>query len=168
MSAASSHPTQPGGKSARHGDAPSGPLSYRNLPMLLLRAREKMMLHFRPILTAHGLTEQQWRVIRALDEHGPLESRQIADVCTISTPSLAGVLARMEARHWITKTRLPHDNRRVRVALTASSRKLVSSIAADLQAAYVELEHHIGARQLAEAYRVVDGLLAGIEAKATR
>jgi homoprotocatechuate degradation regulator HpaR len=161
-------PTRPNAVSTGSRELAASPLAYRNLPMLLLRAREKMMLHFRPILTAHGLTEQQWRVIRALDEHGPLESRQIADVCTISTPSLAGVLARMEARHWITKTRLPHDNRRVRVALTASSRKLVSSIAADLQAAYVELEHHIGARQLAEAYRVVDGLLAGIEAKAPR
>ncbi len=168
MSATSIHPTQPAVAVASDQPVPDGPLSYRNLPMLLLRAREKMMLHFRPILTAHGLTEQQWRVIRALNEHGALESRHIADVCTISTPSLAGVLARMEAKRWITKTRMPHDYRRVRVSLTPSSRKLVRRIAADLQAAYIELERHIGAHQLAETYAAVDALLAGLEAKAPR
>ncbi|HEY9511498.1 MAG TPA: homoprotocatechuate degradation operon regulator HpaR [Rhodanobacter sp.] len=168
MPAAPSHLTQPSRVPANRGDVPPEALPYRNLPMLLLRAREKLMLRFRPILTAHGLTEQQWRVIRALNEHGPLESRHIADLCTISTPSMAGVLARMEAKDWVSKTRLAHDQRRVRVALTARSRKLVSSIASDLQAAYVELERRVGPRLLAETYHAVDGLLAGIEAEATR
>lgn len=167
MSSAPSDLIQPTCVSAIHGDAPAERLSYRNLPMLLLRVREKMMLYFRPILTTHGLTEQQWRIIRALNEHGPLESRHIADLCTISTPSLAGVLARMETKDWVKKTRLAHDQRRVRVSLTARSRKLVSSIATDLQAAYVELERCIGARLLAETYNAVDGLLAGLEAKST-
>ena len=49
--------------------------------MLLLRAREKMMERFRPLLTANGLTEQQWRVIRALTENGPMEPREISDIC---------------------------------------------------------------------------------------
>ncbi|NAW23594.1 homoprotocatechuate degradation operon regulator HpaR, partial [Salmonella sp. gx-f9] len=34
----------------------------RNLPHLLLRARETLMARFRPILREHGITEQQWRV----------------------------------------------------------------------------------------------------------
>ena len=164
MPAASRDPTKPTRSATNGSNTPAGPLAYRNLPMLLLRAREKMMLRFRPILTAHGLTEQQWRVIRALNEHGPLESRHIADLCTISTPSLAGVLSRMETKDWVTKTRFANDQRRVRVALTVRSHKLVSSIADDLQAAYVELESRIGARLLAETYHAVDGLLAGIEA----
>ena len=52
---------------------PTTRVAHRNLPMLLLRAREKMMERFRPLITSHGLTEQQWRVIRALNESGPLE-----------------------------------------------------------------------------------------------
>ncbi len=32
---------------------------YRNLPLLLLKAREHFMTHFRPILNQHGITEQQ-------------------------------------------------------------------------------------------------------------
>ena len=49
--------------------------SHRNLPLLLLQAREGVLAHFRPILNAHGVTEQQWRIIRALLEGGPLEPR---------------------------------------------------------------------------------------------
>ena len=40
----------------------------RSLPMQLLRAREAVMQRFRPMLHQHGVTEQQWRVIRVLVE----------------------------------------------------------------------------------------------------
>jgi len=33
----------------------------KNLPMALLKARESVMAHFRPILREHDITEQQWR-----------------------------------------------------------------------------------------------------------
>src|ERR1700688_1208125 len=101
---------------------------HRNLPMLLLRAREKMMERFRPLITAHGLTEQQWRVIRALNEHGPMEPRQISGICTISSPSMAGVLGRMESLDLITKERFIDDQRRVLVSLTKTSIKLVHAL----------------------------------------
>jgi hypothetical protein len=38
----------------------------RLLPMALLCSREAVMRHFRPALRAFDLTEQQWRVLRAL------------------------------------------------------------------------------------------------------
>jgi len=74
----------------------SGKLRHRNLPLLLLQAREHVIARFRPILNAHGITEQQWRIVRALIDTGPLEPREIGDLCRISSPSLAGVLSRME------------------------------------------------------------------------
>ena len=40
----------------------------QSLPMALLRAREAVMRRFRPGLRCHGVTEQQWRVLRALAE----------------------------------------------------------------------------------------------------
>ena len=72
--------------------------SRRNLALLLLRSREGVMAHFRAILNQHGLTEQQWRVLRALLDDSPLEPRQISDICTISSPSMAGVLGRMDSQ----------------------------------------------------------------------
>lgn len=38
----------------------------RTLPMALLRLRERVMAEFRPIMSEHGVTEQQWRVLRVL------------------------------------------------------------------------------------------------------
>ncbi|SIT48537.1 Transcriptional regulator, MarR family [Paraburkholderia ribeironis] len=130
--------------------------------MLLLRAREKMMERFRPLITAHGLTEQQWRVIRALDEHGPMEPRHISDICTISSPSMAGVLARMESMELVTKERFAEDQRRVLVSLTDTSVELVRVISKELEAHYRELERKVGPEIVERVYRAVDDLLAGL------
>ncbi|WP_062092365.1 homoprotocatechuate degradation operon regulator HpaR [Caballeronia udeis] len=131
--------------------------------MLLLRAREKMMERFRPLLTANGLTEQQWRVIRALNENGPMEPRQISDICTISSPSMAGVLARMEAMELITKERFADDQRRILVSLTKKSIGLVRVISKDLEARYRELERTVGPEVVERVYSAIDDLLAGLE-----
>jgi homoprotocatechuate degradation regulator HpaR len=130
--------------------------------MLLLRAREKMMERFRPLITAHGLTEQQWRVIRALNEQGPMEPRHISDICTISSPSMAGVLARMESMELVTKERFADDQRRVLVSLTDTSVELVRVISKDLEAHYRELERKVGPEIVERVYRAVDDLLAGL------
>jgi len=131
--------------------------------MLLLRAREKMMERFRPLITSHGLTEQQWRVIRALDENGPLEPRQISDLCTISSPSMAGVLARMEAMGLVTKERFEGDQRRVRVSLTKTSVNLVRVLAKALETEYAKVEREVGKEVVERVYRAVDALLDGFD-----
>ncbi|WP_227746683.1 homoprotocatechuate degradation operon regulator HpaR [Paraburkholderia franconis] len=133
---------------------------HRNLPMLLLRARELMMARFRPLLTAQGLTEQQWRIIRALHENGPLEPRQLCALCTISSPSLAGVLARMEDLGHVTKERFEDDQRRVRVSLTAQSAEIVERMAPLLEAEYRALERQVGAQIVDDLYVAVDALIS--------
>jgi homoprotocatechuate degradation regulator HpaR len=142
--------------------APDHLLLHRNLPMLLLRAREKMMERFRPLITAHGLTEQQWRIIRALDECGSLEPRQLSDLCSISSPSMAGVLARMETLGLVVKERFADDQRRVRVSLTRMSVQLVRALSADLEAEYVALGREVGEGVVERVYQAVDELLAGL------
>jgi homoprotocatechuate degradation regulator HpaR len=144
---------------------PSTPRAmHRNLPMLLLRARELMMARFRPLLTAQGLTEQQWRIIRALHENGPLEPRQICALCTISSPSLAGVLARMEDLGHVTKERFEDDQRRVRVSLTAQSEAAVERMKPLLEAEYRELEKQVGTEAVENLYVAVDALIAKLDA----
>jgi hypothetical protein len=41
------------------------PIRYPNMPQLLLKARDSLLQHFRPILNHFGVTEQQWRIMRA-------------------------------------------------------------------------------------------------------
>jgi homoprotocatechuate degradation regulator HpaR len=144
---------------------PTEGLRHRNLPLLLLLAREGVIARFRPILNAHGITEQQWRVLRVLAEFGPQEPRQLVRRCGISSPSLAGVLARMEEQGLVTRAALAHDRRRQTVSTTARSRRLAARIAPEIEAAYAALEAHLGAPFVRELYAILDGLLEALGAQ---
>ena len=133
---------------------------HRNLPLLLLQARESVFAHFRPILHANGITEQQWRVVRALVERGPLEQREIGEVCRLSSPSLAGVLARMDDLGLVKRERMAGDARRVRVSLTAKSRALAAKMAPQIEATYADIEARIGAEFIGRFYQTLDELIA--------
>lgn len=114
-------------------------IAYRNLPQLFLKARECLMAHFRPILNHYGLTDQQWRILRSLDEHDQLEPREICSLCQIHSASMAGVLARMEALALIQRSRVAGDQRRVVVRLAPKGDQLVREMAPliDLQYQFI-------------------------------
>jgi len=144
----------------------SGKLRHRNLPLLLLQAREHVIARFRPILNSHGITEQQWRIVRALIDTGPLEPREIGELCRISSPSLAGVLSRMEELGYIKRKRLDHDQRRVRVSLTQRSRALSASMAPQIEATYRHIEARIGAEFSVRFYGALDELIGALSVNA--
>ena len=148
------------GKTPRSARAAAGAsFRHRNLPLLLLQAREGVLAHFRPILNEHGVTEQQWRVVRALFEQGELEPRQIGEVCRISSPSLAGVLARMDELGMVRRERMEDDQRRVRVTLTPKCRAMAAAMAPRIEAMYRALEAQLGADLVQQCYATLDELL---------
>ena len=74
----------------------------RSLPMGLLRAREAAMRLFRAHLARHDLTEQRWRVLRALSEDpstgGPtLDVGEVAERTFLLGPSLSRILGDLVA-----------------------------------------------------------------------
>ncbi|EIP87125.1 homoprotocatechuate degradative operon repressor [Burkholderia humptydooensis MSMB43] len=129
--------------------------------MLLLEARETLMGRFRPILKEFALTEQQWRIIRVLDGEPSheLEAGQIAKRCCILSPSLTGVLERMERDGLIRRTRAQEDQRRLIVSLTPQSRQLVTQIGPRIDEQYRLLEQRFGADALREVYAALDKLI---------
>ncbi|MGL4406816.1 MAG: homoprotocatechuate degradation operon regulator HpaR [Zoogloea sp.] len=131
-------------------------IHYRNLPQLFLKAREELMCHFRPIINHHGLTEQQWRIMRVLSERDQLEPWEICDICQILSPSLAGVLARMDDMGVITRSRVPEDQRRVLVRLSPQGEALVEQMAPLIEAQYKLIEESLGTELLQDVYRVLD------------
>ncbi len=146
----------------------SAKLLHRNLPLLLLQAREQVIARFRPILNAHGVTEQQWRIVRALMDTGPLEPREIGDLCRISSPSLAGVLARMEELGYIRRKRFDHDQRRVQVSLAPRSRTLAVRMAPQIEATYRDIEAVIGEQFSTHLYGALDRVIAALAASPSR
>ena len=135
-------------------------IRHRNLPLLLLQARERVLAHFRPLLNANGFTEQQWRIVRALLESGPMEPREIVARCGISSPSLAGVLARMEDTGMVVREKLAHDQRRQRVSLTDECRTRALAMAPEVEATYAALEARVGTARLAAMYAALDELVS--------
>ena len=119
-------------------------IAYRNLPQLFLKAREGLMAHFRPILNHYGLTDQQWRILRSLDEHDQLEPREICSLCQIHSASMAGVLARMEALALIQRSRVAGDQRRVVVRLAPKGDRLVREMAPLIDLQYQLIGDAIG------------------------
>ncbi|GAB7548695.1 homoprotocatechuate degradation operon regulator HpaR [Cupriavidus sp. CuC1] len=135
---------------------------HRNLPHLLLQARETLMAGFRPILRQHGMTEQQWRVVRTLNEQGEMEPNQLADACLILSPSLTRMLSSMEEAGLILRSRSTTDQRRQLIALTDKCRALIAEMEPLIDRRYEELEQMIGAERLGKVYGAIDELLVSL------
>lgn len=140
-------------------NAPPSRFAHRNLPLMLLQARERVMSRFRPLLKAHGVTEQQWRVLRALDDHEFLEPREIGEICCISSPSMAVMLSRMEELGLVHRARFEKDQRRVRVSLTAKGQAIVADVAPLNELRYQAMKHELGEQTLETLYAALDKVL---------
>ncbi|AEG91247.1 Candidate transcriptional regulator HpcR (Homoprotocatechuate degradative operon repressor), MarR family [Ramlibacter tataouinensis TTB310] len=117
------------------------------------------MAHNRPRLREHGLSDQQWRVLRVLGEHGTVETGRVAREAFILGPSLTGVLARMERDGLIRRERDPADQRRTVVEATAKGRKLVDKLSHAVEAHYQWMEATLGKAKLQQLYRLLDELI---------
>lgn len=136
---------------------------HRNLPLLLLQAREAVMQHRRPTLRAHGLSDQQWRVLRVLAEPAHtdgLETGRLAHEAHLLGPSLTGMLGRMEAAGLLQRARSPEDARRSVVSATREGLALAAVLRATIEGQYLELEVHMGQPKLAQLYALLDDLIA--------
>jgi homoprotocatechuate degradation regulator HpaR len=122
----------------------------RSLPMSLLRAREAVMRQFRPSLRDHGLTEQQWRILRALASVETIEVTELAHVAFLLGPSLSRILRDLEARHLIERRAAEADLRRGVVSISAKGLKLIEAVAPTSEAIYAAITRRYGARKLAE------------------
>jgi homoprotocatechuate degradation regulator HpaR len=138
----------------------------RSLPMSLLRAREAVMRQFRPSLRHHGLTEQQWRILRALSAVDAIEVTELAHVAFLLGPSLSRILRDLEARHLIERKAAKADLRRAVVSISAKGLKLIEAVAPSSEAIYAAITRHYGARKLGELQDMLHALedsLSGME-----
>lgn len=120
----------------------------RSLPIALLRAREAVMTHFRPMLAAHDLTEQQWRVIRVLGENGVVDASEVADRAFILAPSLTRIIKSLEERGLIAKQRDEADGRRVLLRITPVGLGIIEKVAPESRIIFTDLERKFGEEKI--------------------
>ena len=108
-----------------NGSSQFGPTS-RSLPIALLRTRERIMVPIREMLQQSGISEQQWRVLRVVDEAGEMEQTAIAQAACLQLPSLTRILRSMESDGLVDRKTDKADRRRTRVSVTPAGKALIA------------------------------------------
>ncbi len=134
---------------------------HNSLTINLLRIREQFMHYFRPILKQHGVTEQQWRIMRYLNEYPETTIERISHTVCISSPSLTGILNRMETTDWITRRMDTRDKRCTYISLTDEGKRLYADIAVLSSDAYTRLENDVGLPEI----KILEGIIETIDNK---
>ncbi|MCO5066374.1 MAG: homoprotocatechuate degradation operon regulator HpaR [Rhizobiaceae bacterium] len=124
-----------------HTSARNVPLS---LTMSLLRAREAIMRHFRPAFRHFGITEQQWRILRALVIVDTIEIDELAEVTFLLRPSLSRILRDLHDGGLIIRQTSDVDLRRGLVSLSPAGRRLIAEAGAYADVLYGEVVARYG------------------------
>ena len=130
----------------------------RSLPIALLRARETVMSPVREMLSKSRISEQKWRVIRVLDESGPMEQTALGEGACLLLPSLTRMLRAMEDEGLLTRAADAGDKRKSIVRITDKGRKILSDHASESAAIAAALEKRFGAEKLEQLLDLLEDL----------
>ena len=130
----------------------------RSLPMLLLRARESVMRHFRNSLRMYDITEQQWRILRALMTVKEIEVTELARATFLLGPSLSRILKDLEGRQLIERHQDENDLRRARITISAAGLELIEKVSPQSEEIYGEITRAFGAERMRELQKLLEDL----------
>jgi homoprotocatechuate degradation regulator HpaR len=116
--------------------------------MSLLLAREAVMQRFRTSLHLFNITEQQWRVLRALSSINEIEVTALAKVTYLLTPSLSRILKDIEARGFIIRRSAPEDMRRALISISPMGLKVIDAVAPYSEGIYGEIYQAFGKERM--------------------
>ncbi len=124
----------------------------------MLRARETMMAPIRHMLNKAGVTEQQWRVLRVLDEHGTMDPKDLAQGASLLNPSLTRIMQLLDKKGLITRKDHPSDRRKVLVDITEEGRVLLREAAPESAAIFARLEERYGREKIEQLLDLLNEL----------
>jgi len=134
----------------------------RSLPMSLLRAREAVMSKFIPSLKEHGLSAQQWRAIRSLEQEDGIEISELSKRCYLLKPSMSRIVQNLEGRKLIERRSVTSDQRRTALYLTQTGRDLVELVAPKSEERYQFISRQFGNGKLELLQELLEDLVNAI------
>jgi homoprotocatechuate degradation regulator HpaR len=134
-----------------------------SLPMALLRTREAVMCLFRPGLRSLGVTEQQWRILRALAHGGPMEITGLAEATFLLAPSLSRILPDMEKRQLVARKQVDSDLRRSVVSLQPKGVRLIATHAPQSEQIYAQIAARFGEERMTQLFTLLHELQESLE-----
>lgn len=131
----------------------------KSLPMSLLTARESVMQRFRSSLRLFNITEQQWRVLRALSSVHEIEMTALAKATFLLPPSLSRIVKDLDERKLVLRRFDEEDARRSLLSLSPDGHRLIEAVAPYSEAIYSEITTAFGDDKL----KLLQGLLRELQ-----
>ena len=116
------------------------------------------MPSYRRLFQKNDLTDQQWRVLRALWEKQHLTSAQISLITLLPPPSLVGILYRLEKKNLIGRLRSTKDRRHVHIIPTKKGRALMEHMMPMVERIHDDFMQRVTESEWAEFNRILDKL----------
>jgi DNA-binding MarR family transcriptional regulator len=131
----------------------------------LYSASHAMTKTYKPMLDRLGLTYPQYLVMLVLWEQDAILVKEIGARLFLDSGTLTPLLKRLEANGLVSRTRDPHDERQVRIALSDQGRALRGQAQAIPEQVLCASGQQIGAlgRMRAELARVRDDLFKALD-----
>ncbi|MGH7520034.1 MAG: MarR family winged helix-turn-helix transcriptional regulator [Gemmatimonadales bacterium] len=104
---------------------------------VILRAADRLRRRYAPLLAPHGVTLQQYNVLRILRGAGPagLPTLTLVDRMIEQAPGITRLLGRLVRRGWVIRRRDGRDQRIVVCRITAAGRRLLGRLDGPVAAA---------------------------------
>jgi DNA-binding MarR family transcriptional regulator len=82
------------------------------------------------LLRPHGITPEQYHVLRVLEEAGPvgLACSAVAERSVSGDPDVTRLLDRLEKQGWVTRSREPADRRVVTARISSEGRRMLARL----------------------------------------
>jgi len=112
----------------------------------------------REMLGKGTVNEQKWRVLRVLDESGPLDQSLLAERACLQLPSLTRILRAMEDQALVSRKTDCADRRRSIVTISDAGRAILSDHATESAKIFSRLEAAYGAERMEQLLDMLEDL----------
>jgi len=130
-----------------------------SLPLQLIKARDVTLDYFRPVLSEYEVTVQQWRVMRLIHAYDEIDFTTLSKESCILSPSLTGIINRLEKQEYVCKIKSDVDQRRVNIRLTEKAQALVKVMRVDIDKQYVKLKAKFGEERYNQLSELLEELI---------
>ena len=117
------------------------PWEEASLPLMLTVVRSRLRQVSWRLLAPHGLTPQQYQVLRVLSDTPGLCHGELAGALGLDKPSATRMLQTLERKGWVDVLPHPCHGRKLRLQLSASGQAVVAGLGSFRATVREGLEH---------------------------
>ena len=134
----------------------------------LLKTADDLRRAMAGLLAPHGITVQQYNVLRILRGAGPegLPTLEVAERMIEQAPGVTRLLDRLEAKQLVRRERCPEDRRQMTARISERGGALLARIDRAMEAADDTLLHPLSPVDQRALVRLLDRIRAGLRARA--